>query len=285
MKIPSSWLACPVCKSKLKKKGKKYVCKECKEVYSTRDDIPIFLPSNTRENQIFEFLWKRFKPWTNFIFRTPMIRDFISLLDENEEIFSGKILEIGAGGHGLSSIVKINRKAKIITTDISFTAIKYNIQTAKFIGKLPDFYAVCDFRKLPFVDNLFDCVFGASVINHLESFQFIKEINRVIKPGGYYVGVAEIACSKFFSPIFQRVKHFNFYERMGLPRPKTITREEYKKGFRSAGFKEVRIDYSKKVEFHAYSLSTILYYLLISPLPDFVIDNFLCSRVHIIAKK
>jgi 2-polyprenyl-3-methyl-5-hydroxy-6-metoxy-1,4-benzoquinol methylase len=49
---------------------------------------------------------------------------------------------------------------------------------------------------LPWPDNTFDCVIAAEIIEHLyDTTRFIKEIGRVLKPGGVFVmSVPNIAC-------------------------------------------------------------------------------------------
>jgi len=52
-------------------------------------------------------------------------------------------------------------------------------------------FQVADGRNLPFPDNYFDKVFSISVLHHIPSkdlrIQHLKEMNRVLKPGGLLV--------------------------------------------------------------------------------------------------
>lgn len=46
-----------------------------------------------------------------------------------------------------------------------------------------------DAHSLPFSDGMFDCVFSYAVLEHLYNpFVAIREIDRVLKPGGLYMG-------------------------------------------------------------------------------------------------
>lgn len=46
-----------------------------------------------------------------------------------------------------------------------------------------------DAHSLPFTDELFDCIFSYAVLEHLYNpFVAIREIDRVLKPGGIYMG-------------------------------------------------------------------------------------------------
>lgn len=283
--LPLSWLVCPVCKSHLIRKSNEYICKRCKKNYKIKDGIPVFLPYDSKKYKSINSVWKHHKSWIDFVTRAPRIRDFILLMDRNKKLFSGKILQIGSGSSALGSIIGINTSATVITTDISFNAIKLNIQTGEFIGKKSDFYAVCDSEKLPFADQLFDCVFGSSIIHHFETLRSIKDIYRVIKPGGYYIGISETACSKPFNSFYKRFSDFNIYENSGLPPKKIINFKRYEKIFHLTGFKEVEIQNCKNFLFHTYDFKSTIYYLLVSFLPDFIINNILCSEIHILARK
>ncbi len=60
---------------------------------------------------------------------------------------------------------------------------------------VPDQHVVCDFavETLPFADNSVDLIFSKSVIEHLYYFElphYMKEIKRVLKPGGVLVLVS-----------------------------------------------------------------------------------------------
>lgn len=54
-------------------------------------------------------------------------------------------------------------------------------------GDGPDFYA--DAHAVPFNDLTFDCVFSYAVLEHLHSpWSVMREIERILKPGGIYIG-------------------------------------------------------------------------------------------------
>ncbi len=82
-------------------------------------------------------------------------------------------LEVGCGDGWYSA-----RLHPRIGVDISFNSVK------KFEG-LRTRLMVADVENLPFADNSFDVVYGFSILHHLENIgRGLKEINRVLKPGG-----------------------------------------------------------------------------------------------------
>jgi len=110
--------------------------------------------------------------------------------------FRGRILEIGAGGAWLSAEVsKLPRVVEIITTDLSpkllkesapkvFEALKAN--TAK-ITRMPG-----DFHQLDFPKDHFDFVVCSSVLHQASNMvQVLREVKRVLKPGGRLVAIRE----------------------------------------------------------------------------------------------
>jgi ubiquinone/menaquinone biosynthesis C-methylase UbiE len=101
-----------------------------------------------------------------------LYRDMIDELVEDKVV-----LDIGCG-HG-DLLEEAFKKAKdTYGIDPDIKAIERN----KFIKHLQ----VADAENLPFQDNFFDIVTMAWVVEHLEHPEVVlKEINRVLKPGGF----------------------------------------------------------------------------------------------------
>ena len=286
LKLPISWIVCPNCESRLIEKNDEYLCEKCNRVFKIKDNIPIFLVHKKKKYQLVNSLWSHHEAWKDFSYKSPQIKEFVFLLDKFKYLFKGRILEIGAASYALGSILKkLNTSTKVVVSDVSFNALKLNIKTAKFVGKLADYYVVCDSERLPFRNDLFDVVFGSSILHHFSDLnKVLREINRVLKSGGYYVGISEPACSELFIPIYKKTSFFKKYQRLGI-NVNLFDSMKYKRGFLSAGFSDVKIFHSKNVEFHTYTLATILYYQLKFFVPNFLVDRILYTGINILARK
>jgi len=110
--------------------------------------------------------------------------------------FRGRILEIGAGGAWMSAeLSKLPKVVEVITTDFSPRLLQeqapkvfklLNAKTAK-ITRTPG-----DFHQLDFPDNYFDFVVSSAVLHDATNIvQVLREMKRVLKPGGRFVAIRE----------------------------------------------------------------------------------------------
>jgi SAM-dependent methyltransferase len=93
-----------------------------------------------------------------------------------------KVLEIGAGTGLFTGKVYDRTHAQIVATDISEELLE--VARKKYSGIE---FRTADAMALDFADATFDVVFGSSVLHHLDMDKSLKEIFRVLKPGGRIV--------------------------------------------------------------------------------------------------
>lgn len=100
------------------------------------------------------------------------------------ERFAGQhVLEIGIG-QGTDMMQFAKEGAICHGVDITQNHLKLTALNATLRGYKIDLHEI-DATKLPFADNSIDCVYSFGVLHHIpEIDQVVKEIHRVLKPGG-----------------------------------------------------------------------------------------------------
>lgn len=92
-----------------------------------------------------------------------------------------KVLEIGCGtGFFTKEIIK--KPVQLTAIDISPELIE--VARKNILGPNVEFI-IENAYKMAFNDQIFDAVIGSSVLHHLDIDPALKEIYRVLKPGGY----------------------------------------------------------------------------------------------------
>ncbi len=106
------------------------------------------------------------------------------------EHFAGQhVLEIGVG-QGTDMMQFAQAGAICHGVDITENHLKLTALNATLRGFDVDLHEV-DATRLPFADNSIDCVYSFGVLHHIpEIDQVVREIHRVLKPGGGRVMIA-----------------------------------------------------------------------------------------------
>lgn len=184
------------------------------------------------------------------------LMNFISAVDKPEAKFEHifcfnfskkfikekKLLNIGCWT-GAFEILAINAASKIVSVDIEEKALKIlkenlpNIECHKAFS-----------HKLPFKNNSFDVVTFWAVIEHIPvgyELATLKEINRVLKPGGYLflTTMSKNFWSNLLDPAYWLVGHRHY------------TGIKLKTMFQDAGFETQKIQENGSfvVAFHAWA--------------------------------
>lgn len=130
-----------------------------------------------------------------------------------QKIKNKKILEIGCSS-GKDAISYTQHSAFYCGIDISDEAIK-NAMNLKLRNS--EFLCV-DGHNIPKNDEEFDCVVVNSLLHHLDLAKSFKEINRVLKSGGYLIFREPLGTN----PLFQIYRYFTPLSRTPDERPFTF---------------------------------------------------------------
>lgn len=96
-----------------------------------------------------------------------------------------KILELGAGA-GEASVYFAKKNADVTATDISNGMLEVVKQLA-VKHKVPVKCVKCSSDMLPFESNIFDVVYAANLLHHVDIEKTIIEARRVLKPEGLFI--------------------------------------------------------------------------------------------------
>jgi SAM-dependent methyltransferase len=197
-KNPSRWwqgvLVCPKCSKALESVKR---CQPCELSFELDDGTPkLIAAKNSREISIGFDASRSFLPESELlkVFQyPPVLASSVELpyhVDAAHACFilglpaGSRILEIGCGG-GQSRAWYMQQGFQYVGTDISKTRVPKLLQ--KHGG--PDL--LCDVHFLPFADGCMDVIYASAVFEHLACpILAAKEIMRVLKPGGAFLGNA-----------------------------------------------------------------------------------------------
>ena len=120
---------------------------------------------------------------------------------------SGELLDVGMGyGYLEELIIKNKLNFQLNGVDIS----DYAIHSAK--KRFDGVFKVADVDKIPFAENMFDCVLALDVLEHIPTVKLsnaLSEMNRVLKKGGTLVVSVPLNESKADKILNGHLKEFN----------------------------------------------------------------------------
>ena len=109
--------------------------------------------------------------------------DFFDFLKSNSK--NSHLLDYGCGvGNSLEKVITFNPK-KITGIDISEVSIEKAKKISTPTSTIELFVDNCE--KTKFEDNTFDLVYGTGILHHLNIELCLKEIKRILKPGGKFL--------------------------------------------------------------------------------------------------
>jgi len=159
-------------------------------------------------------------------------RDMVYWVPGFPDVFHDEcVLDIGAGECLVTFVIAERGRARL---SIALELIEHRLWAARSIS-LPGLALVCgDCLNMPFPNKSFDIVVGNGVLHHLPLARSVKEISRVLKPGGRYFGREP----NFRNPVVRRKVLGGHHS----PNEHAILPAEIQSIFRSEGF-EIQIKY------------------------------------------
>lgn len=145
-----------------------------------------------------------------------------------------KLLEIGCGTAIFTKKVYESTGADITAIDISVDLLN------QAIAKLPGItFKLDDAMNLSFQEASFTCVYGSSILHHLDFDKSLSEIFRVLKPGGRMV----FAEPNMINPQIMIQKNIPFIKKWigDSPDETAIIRWSLKRKMKKIGFKNIII--------------------------------------------
>lgn len=290
----SDHLICPDCKAKLEMQSQ-LRCSHCQRTFPISDDqIMDLLPAGLSEPDIAEEqFWATDKresvkayPLIALVHKGDVLLQFYEQVLPKLKL-QGRVLEIGNGTGWLSSLIKLEfPKIYSVATDVSHSALLKGIQVNEFLHAKTDQFVTCKAEQLPFENNFFDYVIGSAVLHHTNLEKALPEIFRVLKNGGSYIGVWELAIPRTLGVFWG--------SRFGLAgrteKDKGVKEGNYGLGqwmkfFNNAGFKEVTFNLEKDPNYKHYHWFINLYYKAIEGLPESFVRRCLACNMEITAMK
>jgi len=143
------------------------------------------------------------------------------------------VLEVGCGTGQYSCRIAASG-ATLTSTDISEELLMIAGKHVKEVK-----FQVEDAEKLTFKDGSFDCVVGNSILHHLNIEPVLKEIFRVLKPGGKLMFYEP----NMLNPYLAVQKNSRFIKKMtgDSPDETAFTKWRLAKDLRTQGFKNIKI--------------------------------------------
>jgi ubiquinone/menaquinone biosynthesis C-methylase UbiE/uncharacterized protein YbaR (Trm112 family) len=290
---PPDEIRCPICKGDVLFLGDSYECGKCKAVFPLFENIPILIPKHKerfKENE--DRIWQMRKDslalrepsWKVLVQKADMIKCFNDVILRTND-FQGNILELGAGSCWASALVKTRfPRTTIYATDISPIALTKGIQVCKLMEVEVDYFVAIDAEYIPFRDELFDYVFSIALLHHLPSpDKALREIRRVLKPSGVYIGFGEIMSSRLMKPFYRRFSGAKERSDTWGILENVYTNNQWKEYLRRSDFSFYNVNLYKTPKYRKNTLG-ILYYSTLGKLPEFLLRNVFFSTCWIYAK-
>lgn len=185
------------------------------------------------------------------------------------------LLELGGGYGFLSTYIKEKYKVSdLIYSDVAKEAVIKSTQFEKFFGVTLDEKWVVAAENTPFENNSFSTILFFASFHHTQNpIKTLTECYRLLKPKGQVILMLEPSCPKHFQVFYK--KHV---ERDTI-REKYYTIKEYSSFFARAGLTFHNYNYKNFI--YRDTKGSMLYYIFMNIIPNWLSNIFPCSQVII----
>lgn len=154
-------------------------------------------------------------------------------LERLQPVAGRRLLDLGCGA-GETSVYLASQGARVVATDISRRMLQVTRALALKHGQqVVTQQAVAE--RLPFADESFDLVFGNGVLHHVEIRGALREIHRVLRPGGRAAFIEPLP----YNPVIEVYRRLADANRTPTERPFRFTELDYARTlFRSVDHRE-----------------------------------------------
>jgi ubiquinone/menaquinone biosynthesis C-methylase UbiE len=268
-------------------------CQSCGKSFTKQNNILKLLPTELTSHDIAsDSNWENHKKKFESKPLTILLRRADAILHFNEQILpklnlKGNILEIGSGYCWISSLIKLNfPKVNMVSTDISYNALLVGEKISQFLNTKIDCYATSKVEKIPFENQYFDCVIGSAVLQQTKPEESIKEIFRVLKEGGKYVGIWELSSPRVLGAIWgSRWGLQGKTARHDKVTYRNYTVKEWEQHFQKAGFKKVTIEMDIDPRYKKNHWFIGFYYNQLNRISKKIVKDYLPYSINIYAEK
>ena len=102
---------------------------------------------------------------------------------------TGLILDVGGNTAGEATVLQ-QAGARFVVGDVNEIALEISKMRVNHFNLLEPGYCVLDVHCLPFADNTFDAITVIEALHHFPNYALaLREINRVLKPGGQFISI------------------------------------------------------------------------------------------------
>lgn len=257
MRVESDLLRCPVCKGRLEDLEEGWRCTSCVIDYPLYEELPDMVPADTsgiksseREHytDLIDYYLRMHDTWKESPFYNHSHEDFLG--DLRKLPAGSLILEVGCG-LGTDGLRLLRSGYRVVETEIAPGSLS-EARRLHVGGGFGDSSAhlLADGENLPFAEDTFDGAFMVASLHHLpDPVCCLREIRRVVKPGGIFVLGTELNNWQFRTifPVGKRVILL-IYRMLGKGtyRPETVSEgdketegfsaKELQAMFKTAGF-------------------------------------------------